>query len=64
MIARSSLEREVRRLNLGPVKLDALLPTARHAATFIQKKLCCLGAAMSQRWVPLICYTLRRNSGV
>ena len=29
-VTRSSLEREVRGSNLGPVKSDAVLPTARH----------------------------------
>ena len=29
-VTRSSLEREVRGLNLGPVKSDTVLPTARH----------------------------------
>ena len=29
-VTRSSLEREVHRLNLRPVKLDTVLPTVRH----------------------------------
>ena len=36
-VTRSSLEREVRSLNLGPVKLDTLLPTARSRYNIFSK---------------------------
>ena len=37
-VARSSLEREVQVSNLGPVKLNAVLPTARHPCDISSKR--------------------------
>ena len=36
-VTRSSLEREVRGSNLGPVKSDTVLPTARHRCSISSK---------------------------
>ena len=36
-VTRSSLEREVRGSNLGPVKSDTMLPTARHRCNISSK---------------------------
>ena len=57
-VTRSSLEREVWGSKLGPVKSDTVLPTARHRCDISSKELCCLGA-MTRRWAPPTCYTLR-----
>ena len=37
-VTRSSLEREVRGSNLGPVKSDTVLPTARHRCSISSKE--------------------------
>ena len=37
-VSRSSLEREVRGSNLGPVKSDTVLPTARHRCDISSKE--------------------------
>ena len=37
-VTRSSLEREIRGSNLGPVKSDAVLPTARHRCNISSKE--------------------------
>ena len=60
-VTRSSLEREVRGLNLGPVKSDTLLPTARRRYDIFSKG-CVAQAAMTWRWaVPTLC-TFRLNT--
>ena len=58
-----SLEREVWDYNLGPVKLNTVQYCQRLAtvATFLWKGLCFVGA-MTRRWAPSTCYTLRRNT--
>ena len=47
--------------NLGPVKLDTELPTARHGC-YVSSKEAVLPGAMTRRWAPLIRYTLRRST--
>ena len=42
-VTRSSLEREVRGSNLGPVKSDTVLPTARHRCDISSKGAVLLG---------------------
>ena len=39
-LTRSSLKQEVWNSNLGPVKLDTVLPKARHPCDIFPKKLC------------------------
>ena len=59
MVTRSSLDREVRSSNLGPVQSDTVLPTASHRCDISSK-----GAGLSGRneegWAPPTRYTLRR----
>ena len=43
-VTRSPLEREVWGFNLGPVKWNPVLPTARHRCDISSKKLCCPGS--------------------
>ena len=58
----SSLERKVRSLNLGPVKLHTMLPTARHCCDIFSQGAAVLHAdAMTRRLSPRTRYTLRRN---
>ena len=60
-VTRSSLEQEVRGSNLGPVKLDTVLPRLATAATFLQKTLCCLGV-MTRRCAPPTRYIFLHNT--
>ena len=59
-VTRSFLEREVAGSNLGPVKSDTVLPTARHRCD-ISSKGAVLPGAMTRRWAPSTRYTLWRN---
>ena len=55
---RSSLEQEVGVSNIGRVKSDTVLSTARHRCDISLLP----AGAMTQRWVPQTRYTLRRNT--
>ena len=59
---RSSLEREVGGSNLGPVKSDTVLPTARHRCNISWNGAVLPTGAMTQRWTPPTRYTLWRNT--
>ena len=59
-LTRSSLEREVRGSNLGPVKSDTMLPTARHLCDISSKGAVLPTCTMTRRWAPPTRYTLRR----
>ena len=48
--------------NLGPVKSDKVLPTARHRCNISSKGSVLPAGAMTQRWAPQTRYTLRRNT--
>ena len=57
------LVREVWRSNLKPVKLDIVLPTARHCCDISSKRsFIALSGAMTRRWAPQACYMLWRNT--
>ena len=62
-VTRSSLEREVRGSNFGPVKSDTVLPTARHRCDISCFKLCYPGA-MTRKWASQTRCTLRRNAAI
>ena len=59
-VIRSSLVREVWGSNFGPVKSDTVLPTARHRCDIISKGAVLLKGAVTRKWTPQACYTLRR----
>ena len=54
----SSLEQEVGGSNIGRLKSDTVLSTARHRCVISLLP----AGAMTQRWVPQTSYTLRRNT--
>ena len=54
-----SLEREVWDSNLGPVKSDTMLPTARHRCEISSKGAMLSTGAMTQKGAPPTRYTLR-----
>ena len=58
---RSSLLWEVRDLNLGPVKSDTVLPTARHRCNISSKGVVLLGRNDAEMG-PQTRYTLRRTT--
>ena len=55
---RSSLEREVLGSNLGPVKLNAALPTVRHGCDIFSKE-AALPGGNERKWAPQTSQTLR-----
>ena len=50
------------RFKSGPVKMDAVLPMARHRCDIFFKRSCVAQGAMTRRWVPQTRYTLWRNT--
>ena len=56
------MKREVQGANLGPVKSDPVLPTTRHRCNTSLKGGALPIGAMTRRWTPPTCYTLRRNT--
>ena len=58
----SSLEQEVWGSNLGLVKSDTVLPTARHCYDISWKGAALLAGERMRRCAPLTRYTLRRNA--
>ena len=61
-VTRSSLELLIGGSNLGPVKSDTVLPTARYHCDISLKGAVLLTGAMMRRWTPPTRYTLRRNT--
>ena len=59
VVTRPALEREVWGYNLGPVKLDTVLPTVRHRCD-ISSKRAVLAGAMTRRLASQTRYMLRR----
>ena len=60
-VTRSSAEREVYVLNLGPVKSDTVLPTTRHRCNISKEAVLPIGA-MTRRWASPTRCILRRNA--
>ena len=57
-----SLEREVWGSNFGPIKLDAVLPAARHSCDISSRGAVLPAGTKIRRWAPQTRYTLRRST--
>ena len=59
---RLSPKREVWGSHFGPIKLDAVLPTARYSCDISSRGAVLPTGTMIRRWAPQTRYTLRRNT--